>query len=71
MTAAEPVCSAKGCRRPASWSLAWNNPKIHSPQRRKTWLACEEHRDSLARFLSARSFLREVEPLADRPAPAT
>ena len=57
------VCSAKGCQRTASWSVRWNNPKIHPPERRKTWLACEDHRDSLAGFLSARSFLREVEPL--------
>ena len=58
-----PVCSAKGCQRSATWSLRWNNPKIHRPERRKTWLACEEHRESLAGFLSARAFLREVEPV--------
>ena len=57
------TCSAKGCSRPASWSLLWNNPKIHTPDRRKTWLACDEHRDSLGDFLKARSFLRDVEPI--------
>jgi hypothetical protein len=61
--AASPVCSARGCQRSARWSLLWNNPKIHPPQRRKTWLACEEHREPLGQFLSARTFLREVEPL--------
>ena len=56
------VCSAKGCGRPAMWALRWNNPKIHTPDRRKTWLACAEHKDSLSDFLERRSFLREVEP---------
>ncbi len=57
------TCSAKGCRNAAVWSLLWNTPKIHTPDRRKTWLACEEHRESLSDFLKARSFLREVEPV--------
>lgn len=57
------VCSAKGCRRPAAYDLQWNNPKIHRPERRKRWLACGEHRDSLGAFLSARGFLREVADL--------
>ena len=34
------ICSAKGCRNPATVALRWNNPKIHEPDRRKTWLAC-------------------------------
>ena len=55
------LCSAKGCRQPASWSLRWNNPKLHPPERRKTWLACDAHRATLGDFLSARGFLREVE----------
>jgi hypothetical protein len=59
------VCSAKGCRAPATWALAWNNPKLHTPERRKTWLACDEHREYLSTFLSARGFLRETTPLAD------
>lgn len=57
-----PVCSGKGCRAPAQWALVWNNPKLHTPDRRKVWLACDEHREHLSRFLSARSFLREVVP---------
>lgn len=58
------ICSAKGCTAPARWSLLWNNPKIHTEDRRKSWLACDEHRQSLSDFLSARSFLRDVEPLS-------
>jgi len=58
------VCSAKGCLEPAVWSLLWNNPKLHTPERRKSWLACEPHRSTLGDFLSARGFLRDVEPLS-------
>ena len=57
------TCSARGCHAEAQWSLLWNNPKLHTPDRRKTWLACEEHRVSLSEFLAARSFLRDVEPV--------
>ncbi|MGI8457035.1 MAG: acetone carboxylase [Propionibacteriaceae bacterium] len=55
-----PLCSAKGCRQPAVFDLQWNNPKIHPSDRRKHWLACGEHRDSLSSFLAARHFLRDV-----------
>ena len=58
-----PLCSARGCRQAASYDLQWNNPKIHAADRRKHWLACHDHRESLAQFLSARGFLKEVLPL--------
>jgi hypothetical protein len=54
------LCSARGCRQPAAYDLQWNNPKIHTADRRKHWLACPNHRESLAQFLSARGFLKEV-----------
>jgi hypothetical protein len=57
------VCSAKGCRADATTDLRWNNPKLHTADRRKHWLACEEHAASLSSFLSSRGFLREVAPL--------
>jgi hypothetical protein len=57
------LCSARGCRQAASFDLQWNNPKIHAADRRKHWLACHDHRESLAQFLSARGFLKEVLPL--------
>ncbi|MEV6300785.1 hypothetical protein AB0M02_15355 [Actinoplanes sp. NPDC051861] len=62
MDVLQPQCSAKGCRADAVWQLRWNNPKLHTPDYRKTWLACEEHRSTLGDFLSARRFLREVTP---------
>jgi hypothetical protein len=64
----EAICSAKGCQAAAVWELRWNNPKLHTPERRKVWLACDGHRQSLGDFLGARGFLREVEPhQADAP----
>lgn len=64
LDADEPLtCSAKGCQQPARWALRWNNPKLHTPDRRKTWLACDEHRQSLGDFLGARGFLKDTEPV--------
>jgi hypothetical protein len=59
-------CSAKGCQAPAAWALLWNNPRLHTPDRRKTWLACEDHRSTLGDFLGARGFLKDVVPAAER-----
>ncbi|MFI6445321.1 hypothetical protein [Kitasatospora sp. NPDC050543] len=59
-----PICSGKGCRAAAQWVLVWNNPKLHTPERRKTWLACEEHREHLSQFLGVRGFLRDTVPFA-------
>ncbi|MGH3388290.1 MAG: hypothetical protein ACRDOO_05365 [Actinomadura sp.] len=56
-------CSARGCRSTALWALRWNNPKIHTPDRRKVWLACDEHREHLTSFLDRRGFLRDVVPV--------
>ncbi|MGJ7442807.1 hypothetical protein [Aquipuribacter sp. MA13-6] len=62
----EPArCSAKGCRSAAVWALRWNNPALHTPERRKLWAACEAHREHLSQFLGARGFLRDVVPLAE------
>lgn len=58
-----PLCSAKGCRQPATWALLWRNPRIHGPERTKRWLACPEHRASLADFLTRRDFPLRVEAL--------
>lgn len=57
-----PQCSFKGCRASATWALRWNNPKVHTPERRKIWLACDDHREHLSSFLNVRGFLRDVVP---------
>jgi hypothetical protein len=57
------LCSAKGCRQAATHLLVWNNPKVHTPDREKTWTACDAHREQLTHHLAIRSFLRRVEAL--------
>ena len=61
------TCSARGCRSTAEWALRWNNPRLHPPERRKTWLACEDHRGELESFLATRGLLREVVTAKDLP----
>jgi hypothetical protein len=68
---AEVLCSARDCRADAVWALRWNNPKIHTPDRRKIWLACDAHREHLSSFLDRRGFLREVVPVAELEEPGT
>jgi hypothetical protein len=63
------VCSARGCHDAAHWVLAWNNPRLHTPDRRKTWVACDVHRETLSDFLTARGFLRDVTPQTPPPPP--
>ncbi|NMR20766.1 hypothetical protein [Cellulomonas fimi] len=68
----ELICSARGCRAEAAWGLLWNNPRLHAPERRKVWLACDDHRAHLEQFLGARAFLRSTVPVAEldrRPVP--
>lgn len=60
-----PICSRKGCREAAEWRLLWNNPKIHTPERRKTWLACAAHREWLEDYLRTRLLWRETLPLTE------
>ena len=64
------ICSAKACRREATWGLLWNNPRLHTVERRKVWLGCDEHRVSLSDFLSLRGFLKDVVPVDQIPADA-
>ncbi|UBH06107.1 hypothetical protein K8P10_001618 [Leucobacter sp. Psy1] len=59
------TCSRAGCTARADVALLWRNPKIHSPERRKTWLACADHRETLVAFLSARDFPLRVVPVDD------
>lgn len=50
------ACSRAGCDLEASHAITWRNPKIHSEDRRKVWLACDEHLEYLREFLAARGF---------------
>jgi len=61
----DPICSARGCRRDATWGLLWNNPKLHTSDRRKVWLACDDHREHLTQFLDVRGFLKDTVPVTE------
>jgi len=62
------VCSRKACRAAAQWQLLWNNPKIHTPERRKIWLACAEHRAWLEDYLRTRGLWKETLALGEEAA---
>lgn len=57
------TCSRAGCRDVAVWRIDWRNPRIHTTDRRKTWVACDEHVGYLREFLAARSFPLDVSAL--------
>ena len=61
------TCSRADCRSAGTWRLDWRNPRIHSSDRVKTWLACDEHVDYLREFLAARDFPLMVSPLEAAP----
>lgn len=61
----ELICSAKACRADAGWAVRWNNPRLHEPGRRKVWLACDEHRETLRDFLAMRGFVEDVVRVED------
>ena len=60
----DATCSRAGCRAAARWRIDWRNPRIHAADRRKTWVACDEHVGYLREFLTARDFPVWVAPLA-------
>lgn len=66
--AADVVCSAKACRAVATAAVVWRNPRLHTPERRKVWVACAEHTETLRTFVDLRGFLIEVVPV-DRLGP--
>ena len=57
------TCSRAGCRSEATGAIHWRNPRIHTGDRGKTWLACDEHVEYLRGFLAARGFPERLEPL--------
>jgi hypothetical protein len=60
---AEARCSRAGCDEPASFTVNWRNPKIHSADRVKVWHACDDHVEFLRDYLSSRDFPVIVAPL--------
>jgi hypothetical protein len=63
------ACSRAACVQTANWRIEWRNPKIHSADRVKVWLACAEHRDYLENFLASRDFPVSVVELSPEDTP--
>lgn len=61
------ICSRTGCGVDAAWGMLWNNPKIHTPDRRKVWLTCDEHREYFRGYLASRGFLKHEVPVDELP----
>jgi len=49
-------CSRAGCQAHAVWAVNWRNPRIHSTERVKVWMACDEHVGYLREYLATRDF---------------
>lgn len=60
-----PRCSRAGCLETAVSNVNWRNPRIHTPDRVKIWLACAEHTDFLRDYLDTRGFPVVVTPLGE------
>lgn len=58
-------CSRAGCSQPAVFAVHWRNPRIHSEDRVKTWLACNEHVEFLRDYLATRDFPVAVTPVGE------
>ena len=56
-------CSAAGCTETAQWRINWRNPRVHTVERVKVWLACDEHRDHLTGYLASRGFPVLITPV--------
>lgn len=56
----ESKCSRANCSASALYLIDWANPMIHCGERKKTWAACEEHKNFLVDFVKARNFFISV-----------
>lgn len=62
---ADVQCSSVDCATSAAWRVNWRNPRIHSADRVKVWLACDAHRETLADYLGTRGFPVIVSALSE------
>ncbi|WP_315309557.1 acetone carboxylase [Rothia dentocariosa] len=60
------ICSRKGCHNEATYQILWNNPKVHTPERRKVWLACHEHVQWLENYLRERELWKQTLPFPQK-----
>ncbi|MGO2659845.1 hypothetical protein [Mycetocola reblochoni] len=59
------TCSRARCTARARTTILWRNPAIHSEDRTKAWLACDEHLEYLDGFLRSRGFPVRHERIPD------
>lgn len=60
-------CARAGCVSDAAWQVNWRNPRIHTPDRIKVWVACDEHVEFLRDYLDSRGFPVIVTPIGTYP----
>lgn len=60
-----PQCSRAACNNAAEYRLEWRNPRIHTEDRVKIWLACGTHLDFLRGFLDTRGFPMRIADVHD------
>lgn len=60
-------CARAGCLSDAAWQVNWRNPRIHTPDRIKVWVACDEHMEFLRDYLGSRGFPVVVTVLGTYP----
>jgi hypothetical protein len=58
-------CSRTGCSLPAAWNVNWRNPRIHSRDRVKVWLSCDEHREFFEQYFLQRDFPVVISPIGE------
>lgn len=61
------ICSARACGAPATRAVLWRNPRLHTEDRTKVWLACGDHEEPLRAHLALRAFPVRTCALADIP----
>jgi hypothetical protein len=57
------TCSRAWCTAEATQTVNWRNPRIHSLDRVKVWLTCDDHAEFLYDYLAGRDFPVVVVPL--------
>ena len=60
-------CARAGCLNDAAWQVNWRNPRIHTADRVKVWVACPEHKEFLHDYLDTRGFPVVVTALGMTP----
>lgn len=60
-------CARAGCVEDAAWQVNWRNPRIHSADRVKVWVACQDHVEFLRDYLDSRGFPVVVTALGTYP----